>query len=206
MGEIPLDELVKWMHPRDALERVSEKLGSVAASTIYRRLKDELIIAAAAKVSARAWGITTNVIPARYWERRRRLPGHVEFWKSGDIEFDLGSVSAPGRVTYYGVRFRPDGIDDILGISNAASGAPPPTANTAQRPQRQEIAGGRGAHWENLLIEMARRIHFGDFKPAKQADLERAMQDWLSKNDHEADESTVRIRASKLWKALMAEG
>jgi hypothetical protein len=77
---------------------------------------------------------------------------------------------------------------------------------TLPRGQRQEIAGGRGAHWENLLIEMARRIHFGDFKPAKQADLERAMQDWLSKNDHEADESTVRIRASKLWKALMAEG
>jgi hypothetical protein len=32
------------------------------------------------------------------------------------------------------------------------------------------------------------------------------MQDWLSENDHEADESTVRMRASKLWKALMAEG
>src|SRR5260370_27727328 len=140
MGEIPLEELVKWMHPRDALERVSEKLGSVAASTIYRRLKDELIIAAAAKVSARAWGITTNVIPARYWERRRRLPGHVEFWKSGDIEFDLGSVSAPGRGTYYGGRFKPDGIDGIFGSSNAASGAPPPTATTAQQP----TSGNRG--------------------------------------------------------------
>ncbi len=126
----------------------------------------------------------------------------TEFWQ-GRALFILPSGSslyAP-KITLrcFRMRLNPHHVrTEFPAPINAAPKVAPTPAGLRGRP--------RGGHWEDMLIEMARRIHFGDFKPAKQANLERAMLDWLSENGHPGDESTVRLRASKLFKAMMGEG
>jgi hypothetical protein len=52
------------------------------------------------------------------------------------------------------------------------------------------------------LIEMCRQLFEGELIPKTQADIERAMHQWISDNGHAAGDTTVRERASKLWRAL----
>ncbi|WP_196232981.1 hypothetical protein [Sphingomonas segetis] len=49
---------------------------------------------------------------------------------------------------------------------------------------------------------MARQLYGGDLQPKRQADIEKAMHDWLSANGHTAGETQVRERARKLWQTI----
>lgn len=46
---------------------------------------------------------------------------------------------------------------------------------------------------------MCRQIYFGDLVHEKQADIEKAMADWLAKHNYEAGEQTIRRAARKLF-------
>ena len=56
--------------------------------------------------------------------------------------------------------------------------------------------------WDDLWIEMFRQIYLGDLKPSSQADIVKAMQQWLSDRDVEAADSTLKPRARKLLQML----
>jgi hypothetical protein len=47
-------------------------------------------------------------------------------------------------------------------------------------------------------------LFVGDLKPQRQADIERAMKDWLAVNGLEAGDTPVRERARVLWARLEA--
>jgi hypothetical protein len=49
---------------------------------------------------------------------------------------------------------------------------------------------------------MCRQLYVGDLKPKTQADIERAMHQWISDRNESAGETTIRERASKLWRAI----
>lgn len=60
--------------------------------------------------------------------------------------------------------------------------------------------------WDDLWVEMCRGLYVGDIKPQKQADIEKAMNDWITSKGESAATSTVRSRARKLWQAISREG
>jgi hypothetical protein len=61
--------------------------------------------------------------------------------------------------------------------------------------------------WDDLWIEIFRQVYLGDLKPKSQADIVKAMQQWLSDRDIEAADSTLKPRARKLLQMLQeAEG
>jgi hypothetical protein len=45
-------------------------------------------------------------------------------------------------------------------------------------------------------------LYTGDLQPKTQADIERAMHDWLASNSIDAGDTAVRTRARKLWHKL----
>jgi hypothetical protein len=45
-------------------------------------------------------------------------------------------------------------------------------------------------------------LYTGDLKPKTQADIERAMKEWLCAHDFDAGDTAVRSRARKLWQEL----
>jgi hypothetical protein len=59
--------------------------------------------------------------------------------------------------------------------------------------------------WDDLWIEMCRSLFVGDLKPQKQADIEKAMNEWIASKGNSAATSTVRSRARKLWQAISRE-
>ena len=55
-------------------------------------------------------------------------------------------------------------------------------------------------------MEMCRQMYDGDLRPDRQADIEKAMLNWLAGLGHEVSESSVRVAARKLHKALTEKG
>jgi hypothetical protein len=76
----------------------------------------------------------------------------------------------------------------------------PPAAHAppAAKPSRR----GPADHWEDLIIDACFRYFRGDLQPKKQADVERAMQQWLGEHELDPAESTIRERAKKVWLAI----
>lgn len=79
-----------------------------------------------------------------------------------------------------------------------------PQLSEALNPQVRPARGGRprAEFWDNLWAEIAARLYEGDLKPKSQADVERAMTEWIEGHGRTAAVSTVRSRARKLWQRL----
>lgn len=58
--------------------------------------------------------------------------------------------------------------------------------------------------WDDLWAAMAIDLYTGALVPKSQADIERAMNDWISGRELSCATSTVRKRARKLWDGLRA--
>jgi hypothetical protein len=73
-----------------------------------------------------------------------------------------------------------------------------------ERAEKPPAAGGRPSAdwWNDLIIDICFRHFRGELQPKTQADVARAMQAWMTENGHEAAESTVRLRARKVWNAI----
>lgn len=82
---------------------------------------------------ARAHGLGPRQIPEEYWAKLDDLPYYSPFWATSDIEFDVGTVSFPASVAYYGVRFRSDGVDALVGPAE-----PPPAVEQRQPPSGED--------------------------------------------------------------------
>jgi hypothetical protein len=106
----------------------------------------------------------------------------------------------------FGVRFLKAEIQKML------SAYPDAVKTAAQAPAAiaapLKSAGGAPSKsfWDDLLIEMARQIHFGELQPKRKADLTRAMLDWIAANGFDASEASVKLRSRKLFDAMCSDG
>ena len=78
----------------------------------------------------------------------------------------------------------------------------PPIIITASLPRK----GGRppAEFWDDMWAAIATKLYDGTLTPKTQADVERAMADWIELRGHSAADSTVRGRARRLWDSLSA--
>jgi hypothetical protein len=56
-----------------------------------------------------------------------------------------------------------------------------------------------------MWVAMTVAIYDGSLVPKSQADIERAMLEWIETHGHSAVVSTVRERARRLWDGLAAD-
>jgi hypothetical protein len=137
-------------------------------------------------------------VPKEFWW----AGGHEALeqnWKTGDFETWIDQ-KFPMRAL--GVSFL---LADLRRSFPDVFKDDPPAASP---PEGSSEKGGRPSAewWDDLWIEMARALYVGDLKPQRQADIEKAMNDWISSKARSAAVSTVRSRARKLWQALTREG
>jgi hypothetical protein len=66
--------------------------------------------------------------------------------------------------------------------------------------------GGRppAEFWDDLWAYIGASLYNGDLSPKNQADIEKAMAEWIDAQGHSAATSTVRSRARRLWDRLAA--
>jgi hypothetical protein len=53
-----------------------------------------------------------------------------------------------------------------------------------------------------MWVAIAVALYTGDLQPRTQADIERAMKDWLASNNVDVGDTAVRGRARKLWQKV----
>jgi hypothetical protein len=135
------------------------------------------------------------VVPRAFWWAEGEAALECN-WVTGDFEtwIDHKDQLRAFAVTFY----RPD----IAAMTPAEAPAPALSETVQSIPK-----GGRPSaeFWDDLWVEMCRQIYDGDLKPARQADIQKAMQQWCSDRGHSDAPSTIKPRASKLWNAVFAK-
>lgn len=205
---LTMEEFLRdWITPRDALDLLEPSLGKeIAAASIMSRAANGLFVAVArtyvmSEYQKEDMRADLVAVPAVFLSEDILKSDHA-FWNVGDFA-SYGPFGGGVKTRCFGVRFQPNGIREMLPTNKAllvepydGSRAPPttPAANPGGRPSKP--------FWEPLLVEIARQLYVGDLKPQTQADIERAMHDWLTQNSHEAGETPVRDRARAVFKAI----
>lgn len=79
-------------------------------------------------------------------------------------------------------------------------------SKAAASPTVGKSRGGKplAAHWDEMWATLAVMLYEGDLQPKTQADVERAMKDWLAQQGIDAGDTAVRARARQLWQKLKA--
>lgn len=114
---------------------------------------------------------------------------------------EMGSVGSAALQLFYDVKS--DLGADLLIARHGFLIPSPDTRKEARSDRVSKLAGRLPADWwDDLWLEIFRQIHLGDLKPKSQADIVRAMQQWLSDHDVETGDSTLKPRARKLFNML----
>jgi hypothetical protein len=181
------------------LKRISDHdLFTAARKTTYVNRNDEWV-EHHQRIGSALWAETTNARP------------NDHFWLTGDISFHHTEYSQVTAISCVEIRFEPEGVERLkpLGVEPKPPAIRSRVAGTPSAPQSvaAKHAGGRPTKpfWEDALIEMARQLYVGELQPSRQADVLKALQDWLAKNEHEAGDTPAKERARKLWQAINRE-
>ena len=201
------EEFDSWIPAADVLRMFSTRPMRTAARMIADRLVSGLLRSAARHASYRDESKRqfSELEDVTWYGWAYDADEH--FWASGDTRVPIDSVDGimPGyEYSLMDVRFDPAGLWEMGAIFPAEAVAEPisPPAASPRHP------GGAPAkrYWEALMFEMLRQYADGKLTPIRQADVERAMLDWLSSQGHEASERSVRTRAKQVWEAIKTEG
>jgi hypothetical protein len=205
------DEFAKWLTPQQGLLRARLVLGNDAEKPIWERLHGGIIRTAALKSSIASPPnaephITEapTVIPARYW-------GHFsdstksDFWQTGVARFffpaERKRVTSATVIRCFDVRLHPTDVEASFPQSRETQPQEPPNRPALTLQELNKGGRPRKDWWDDFWIDICRQIYEGDLKPAKQADLERAMHEWVINHGREAGETTIKSAARKLFKA-----
>lgn len=76
----------------------------------------------------------------------------------------------------------------------------------AKKSQIAKNPGGKplAKHWDEMWAAIAAQLWNGDIDPRTQADLKRAMFDWLNAAGVDVGDTAVTQRARQLWQAMQA--
>jgi DNA-binding winged helix-turn-helix (wHTH) protein len=197
-----VDELVRLQNESDGVLRDAE-IGFVKEAGFARAEKmenDEEWISA-----AEASRLITKLIPEK--SNAAKIAGTSEATLDTEataalvnrIDSDICSVTFEGK----SINVRGP-VDEVKTVTEAVYKL---SRDIESQPVDQPSAQARGGRpkadwWEDMWVEIARQLYLGALIPKTQADLERAMLQWISDNGKSAGETTVRDRASKLWRVI----
>jgi hypothetical protein len=189
----------EWISAAAALALVKPALGEYTAMlTIAERANDNMIRSRAARFVLKHPDKKAQVeqdfdVPAEFWWARGK-PALKQNWMAGDFETWIRETI---HLRAYGVRFLRSEITQIIPADLPAEAPPALAPESAKR-------GGRppADWWDDLLIEVCFQHFRGELQPKTQADIARAMHEWIAARGDEVADSTIKIRARKVWNAI----
>ncbi len=219
------EDYATWITPRAALELL-RGLGDRSDSkvAISNRLQHGLIRAGVSYSSCEGKKTGYAEVAANVWQHA--LLGNAwdtsSLWTTADIAIFIptDAIYNVRTLHLFGVRFDPAGIRALIppdveppARSRPRDEPPPPNRELAIEPAPGRLtseSANKGGNpgklwWDDLWVEMCRRIYAEGLPHNTQAEIERAMMDWAANNGHEMSEQSARTRARKLFRALQAE-
>lgn len=190
-----------------AVVRLMEEVGSALVSNCIERVspvaQDTDAFADLASAFQDFWSFleselqsTLNIASGRHpHELRKESATH-----SAKQMFEKSRYLVNSKVELY--RFTFTKPSPATGVSSAIS----PGRSQPLPPIRAEKKGGRppAEFWDDMWAAIAVSLYSGDFEPKSQADVQRAMLEWIEANEHSAADSTVKSRARRLWDRIAA--
>jgi hypothetical protein len=213
-----LKEFANWLTPALAIEILDSVYGSDSNSftskrALTQRLAAGVITGIAEQSKTRDEPLRRYVAIARHhWDL---IAPDGLFWSTGDATYYARDPSSLSQMLFrqFNIRFEPFGIEQIVASATPRSSAaaasaaiqPDPSIAKANGPPEPGIAKGgapRKSWWDDFWIEICRQIYDNELKVETQADLERAMLQWVE-NHHDGDvgETTIKTAARKLFRA-----
>jgi hypothetical protein len=221
------DQFETWIPAREVYRRANDAFGSHAAYTIVERLRTGLLLARARHAFDEPDGTKRGpefLISKELWKKFHSDNQYLSqntLWNTGATEIHTYQ-SRSLTFKFFDVRFDPDGVGEMLppkpaakGLAGTLAGAlrpPSPNASpvvteaiSAPVPKAPVAVTGIGGRprkefWDDLLIAVFEKFWLENFSPKSQADVERAMLDWVSERGERLGESSVKAPARKLWK------
>jgi|GEM_PF-3055811 len=191
-----------WLTPSVALSAFPYAT-DIAIRQFQREMRSGRIMAAAGQihwVGKEAQGVAHEAyLPAWIW-RFADTDQSSDFWQTSYLDVSAFST----RQGYqYGTHTRFEIFDIRFNDQCFILDEPVESAT----PKREKPKGGRPRKgwWDDLWLEMIKRIQQGDLKPENAADLQRMMEDWLGENQIYPGDSTLKPTARKLFKYLDEE-
>jgi hypothetical protein len=194
-----VESKVVWISAAEAVELLKPIMKPYTAQmTICTRAHSGLIRAHAERYMIDSKVADNREVPKDFWwaEGQAALEQN---WSIGDFETWIDHRI---HLRAFGVSFLRADIEKMIPVANTET--PAATVITAT-PSPGKGGRPKADWWEDLWIEICRQLYVGDLKPKTQADIERAMLQWISDQDKSAGGTTVRDRASKLWRAIKDE-
>ena len=135
-----------------------------------------------------------------------QMPQIVRMAKVGRVSSEPDSIEMAAMKLFAGLRSDVEAKLEIQRFDFERAGAPEPAVAVAAKDSAK--AGGRppASFWDDLWAATAAALYDGRLAPKTQADIEKAMADWLESRRHSAATSTVRARARRLWDAIASRG
>jgi Hypothetical protein (DUF2513) len=197
-------ESQKWVSAAEAARLLKPVFKSehLAQMTICKRAHGGLIRAHAERFLMDKKERSDFEIPKEFWFAE----GHealTQNWTAGDFDSWVDSNRFTGNCRFSGLKvhmeafavsfLRPD-IEKLIPTESVQPVAPPSSTAVGGRPPAD--------WWEDLLIDLCFKHFHGELPHQKQADIVRAMQEWITAHGYDASESTIKIRARKLADAI----
>lgn len=187
-----------WLPVREAVQLLSHLDHRTARLQIYNRLQYGYLESMARRYTYKNNTAEYGPISKDVWKNADKGISTSELWVTGDITVYLSDYP----LFLSGVRLEPSGFQELIPVDRAPN-APAPTPQTAPS-SAPANKGGRPAKvwWDDLWVEMTRQLFVGDLQPKRQADIEKAMLDWVFAQGDEIGVATIRPAARKLWNAI----
>jgi hypothetical protein len=188
----------EWISAAEAVQLLKSVFDSAyeAQMTICQRAYSGMIRARAQRFLMDGRKRDNFEIPKEFWWAK----GHEALnqnWTAGD--FDTWIDNGSHHLKAFSVSFLRADIDKMIPASTSATQVP-----AAQAPPA--TSGRKPADWwEDCLLDIAFQYFRGDLKPKTQAEIVKAMQAWISEQGRDAADSTVKLRARKLWDRIKRE-
>jgi hypothetical protein len=193
----------EWISAREARQFTWEKLGAnptLAGDVLIQHVKLEFVPGRAVlmqmcspknpddwQIEEREWDI-----PDWFWNGFVEKGSSAQDWAQG--KFSGTGMTPKGRasITLTGVHFSLPAMQDI---------ASPVSSDSVQK---QPNRGGRPPKdwWDDLWCAVWGEVYRGDLKPKSQADIERAMMNWVIAREESVSESTLKPLARRMFVEL----
>ena len=188
-----------WISAKEARKIACEYLGYapvVAGDAIIELARLGLasaraIMAVGTKIPARTsstWQEREWDVPVWFWNDLAASRENRGFWELGQFQCNAVSPHARQKIVLSGVHFLRSSI--IPDMPSAAIPEPEGAIRRGRKPSYD---------WDAAVSAIWGDIYRGDLNPAQQADIELAIQRWLTRGDREPSESTVRPYAKRIW-------
>lgn len=136
------------------------------------------------------WAAIEWDIPLWFW-RSFTEPNHSSRdWQLGKVKGRGTGPNGRDSIELQGVHFHRSGLVN-LGLIDASD--PPPSKDRVSRGRKPKY------DWQNASNAIWGQIYRGELIPENQAQIEQAMQSFLTEGDNEPSESTVRPHAKLVW-------